>query len=115
MFSRLPAPCWSVRALSRVAGPLALLVLTVRGALPLSAAETPVFELDVRPILKTYCLDCHGGEEKLKGGLDLRLRRFALKGGDSGPSLVPGDVAGSLLIERMKSGDMPPSEKKVPP
>lgn len=72
------------------------------------------FETDIRPILKAYCLDCHGGSEKPKGGLDLRLKRFALSGGSSGPALVPGRPGESLLIERMKQGDMPPGEKKVP-
>jgi hypothetical protein len=80
----------------------------------LQAADAPTFERDVRPILKTYCLDCHGGGEKLAGNLDLRLKRFAVKGGDTGPAIVPGNATASLLIERMKSGEMPPSEKKVP-
>src|SRR6516225_1272295 len=83
-------------------------------AAPLRAAEPPTFERDVRPILKTYCLDCHGGGEKPEGNLDLRLRRSAVKGGDSGPAIVPGDAAASLLIERLKAGEMPPTEKKVP-
>lgn len=78
------------------------------------AADAPTFERDVRPILKTYCLDCHGGGEKLAGNLDLRLKRFAVKGGDSGPAIVPGNAGASLLIERTKAGEMPPSEKKVP-
>ncbi len=78
------------------------------------AADAPTFERDVRQIFKTYCLDCHGGGEKLAGNLDLRLKRFAAKGGDSGPAIVAGNAAGSLLIERMKAGEMPPSEKKVP-
>jgi hypothetical protein len=80
-----------------------------------SAAERTTFERDVRPILKTYCLDCHGGEEKVQARLDLRLKRFAEKGGDSGPAIVPGNPADSLLIERLKAGEMPPGEKKVPP
>jgi len=78
------------------------------------AADAPTFERDVRPILKTYCLDCHGGGEKLAGNLDLRLKRFAVKGGDSGPAIVPGNASVSLLIERLKAGEMPPLEKKVP-
>lgn len=73
------------------------------------------FESDIRPILKAYCLDCHGGTEKPKGGLDLRLKRFAVKGGGSGTALVEGDPAKSPLWERMSQGDMPPGEKKVPP
>lgn len=71
------------------------------------------FERQARPILKAFCLDCHGGEHT-NGGLDLRLRRFALTGGDSGPSLVPGDPEASLLIQKIRSGEMPPGEKKVP-
>ena len=73
------------------------------------------FEKDVRPIFKAYCLDCHGGGEALKGHLDLRLKRFAERGGDSGPAVVAGRPEESLLIERLKNGEMPPGEKKVPP
>src|SRR5688500_6980252 len=36
------------------------------------AAEPVTFERHVRPILKAYCLDCHGAGEKMPGGLDLR-------------------------------------------
>ncbi|MFO0883874.1 MAG: c-type cytochrome domain-containing protein, partial [Pirellulales bacterium] len=85
-------------------------------AAPLNAEEGRAlsFEADVRPILKAYCLDCHGGEEKLEGKLDLRLARFAIRGGESGTALVPGDVEKSSLVARMVAGEMPPSEKKVP-
>lgn len=79
-----------------------------------AADETVTFEQHVRPIFKVYCLDCHGGGEKLKGKLDLRLRRFALRGGKSGPALVSGDTAKSRLLLRLKAGEMPPGEKKVP-
>jgi hypothetical protein len=91
---------------------LAALVLLV--ASPVSAAEPLTFEQHVRPILKAYCLDCHGAGEKMPGGLDLRLKRFALAGGKTGPALDLKDAAKSLLIERMKSGEMPMGEKKVP-
>ncbi len=40
-------------------------------------AESTTFERHVRPILKAYCLDCHGGGAELKGKLDLRLARTA--------------------------------------
>lgn len=64
-------------------------------------------------MLKAYCIDCHGGE-KVEGKLDLRLRRFLAKGGNSGPAIVPGKPAHSLMLQRMKTGSMPPTEKKVP-
>jgi hypothetical protein len=92
--------------------PAAVLVtLLVR---PAGAADPVTFEQHVRPILKAYCLTCHGAGEKMPGGLDLRLKRFAVAGGDSGPAVVPKQPGKSLLLERMKAGEMPPGEKKVP-
>ena len=92
-----------------------LAILFLATAADRAAAADPVtFELHVRPILKAYCLDCHGAAEKMAGKLDLRLKRFAVAGGTSGPAVVPGDAAKSLLVERMKSGEMPPVGKKVP-
>ncbi|MFO0807694.1 MAG: PSD1 and planctomycete cytochrome C domain-containing protein [Gemmataceae bacterium] len=93
--------------------PLAIVLLawTVR---PVSAGEPITFEQHVRPILKAYCLDCHGAAEKMPGGLDLRLRRFAVAGGTGGPAVVPAEPGKSLLLDRMKSGEMPPTAKKVP-
>jgi hypothetical protein len=84
----------------------------------LAAQRRPVpvtFEADVRPILKAYCFDCHGGEEKLDGKLDLRLKRFIVQGGNSGPAIVPRRPAQSLLLRRVQAGHMPPVGKKVPP
>ncbi|MGL4555680.1 MAG: DUF1549 domain-containing protein, partial [Gemmataceae bacterium] len=88
-----------------------LLALAALAAPP----EQLTFEQHVRPVLKAYCLDCHGAEDKPKGKLDLRLRRFALGGGRAGPGFVPGKSAQSLIVERMLSGEMPPAGKKVPP
>ena len=55
------------------------------------------FEQDVRPILKAHCTNCHGEEEKPKGGVDLRLRRFMDKQTDSGLRVVarPGGMVGA--------------------
>src|SRR5436190_24157935 len=88
-------------------------LLATGPALAVDPAKAPAFNADVRPIFKAYCTECHGEAEKPKGGLDLRLRRFALKGGKSGPALVEGKAAESLLIERVKSGEMPPGKKKL--
>ena len=83
---------------------------------PRAADETvpPVtFEEHVRPLLKAHCLDCHGATETLEGSLDLRLVRLMRAGGDSGPAIVPGDAAASLILQRVRSGEMPPGEKKM--
>lgn len=74
-----------------------------------------MFEADIRPILRVYCLDCHGATEKLSGGLDLRLARFAMAGGKHGPAFKPGNPGESAILNRMRLGEMPPGEKKVPP
>jgi hypothetical protein len=90
----------------------ALCALAIVGSTALAAP--PTFEHDIRPILKAYCLDCHGGGDTVEANLDLRLARFAVRGGDSGPAVVSGKGGESLLVTRLKSGEMPPGEKKVP-
>ncbi|HWN97584.1 MAG TPA: PSD1 and planctomycete cytochrome C domain-containing protein [Methylomirabilota bacterium] len=84
-------------------------------AAPNVSAALPTFEKDIRPILKAHCFDCHGEGEKLKGGLDLRLRRLILQGGDEGPALVPGKPDKSLLFKLVHAGEMPKREKKLAP
>ncbi|QDV69806.1 Planctomycete cytochrome C [Rosistilla carotiformis] len=76
-------------------------------------AEPPHFETHVRAIFKKHCFHCHGEEEHPEGSLDLRLVRFMHDGGDSGPSIVPGAAAESVLYQRMRDGEMPPDESKL--
>ena len=78
---------------------------------PLTAANEIAFQRDVWPILKTHCASCHGESKDLAGGLDLRLRRMIISGGDSGEVIVPGNSNGSLLIDYVRSGEMPPQEE----
>ena len=51
----------------------------------------------------------------MKGGLDLRLRRLILKGGDDVPVIVPGKPEKSRLFKLVHSGEMPKREKKLTP
>lgn len=71
------------------------------------------FEKQVRPLLVEHCFECHAGREK-NGGLLLDSRETTLKGGDSGPALVPGQPDKSLLIEavRYKNHDLQMPPKK---
>ncbi|MBI1914750.1 MAG: DUF1549 domain-containing protein, partial [Planctomycetes bacterium] len=73
----------------------------------------PTFEAQVRPLFRIYCFDCHGEGEKLRGGLDLRLRRLVIKGGDSGPAVIAGKPGESLLWQRVRAGEMPPGKTKL--
>ncbi|MEX1041508.1 MAG: PSD1 and planctomycete cytochrome C domain-containing protein [Pirellulaceae bacterium] len=76
------------------------------------SAEEPKFETDVRGIFKQHCFHCHGEEEEVAGGLDLRLVRRMAQGGDSGGAIIPGDAEASLLYQRLASGEMPPEDGK---
>lgn len=73
-----------------------------------------VYERDIRPIFRAYCFDCHGATDVREGSLDLRLVRLLEKGGDSGPAIVKESPEASLLLERVRAGEMPPGEHRVP-
>lgn len=72
------------------------------------------YECDIRPIFRAHCFDCHGATEKLEGGLDLRLVRFLRRGGESGPAISTETPRESYLLERVRTGEMPPGETRVP-
>src|ERR1043165_5212468 len=87
------------------------------GAMLCAAENAPLtFEHDVRPILKTHCILCHGEEEKPKGGVDLRLRRFMDEPLDGGVLIVtPGKPEASEMVRLIREGEMPKKGKKVTP
>jgi hypothetical protein len=60
----------------------------------------PDFEKDIRPILESNCVLCHGSG-KQKGNLQLHTRAAMLKGGDSGTSVDLKNVDASLILERV--------------
>lgn len=67
---------------------------------------------DVYPLLHTRCVVCHGSREK-QAGLDLRTVKSMLRGGKSGPAIVAGDPAESLLLKKIHAGQMPPKKLLV--
>ncbi len=78
-----------------------------QGGAALAAKRTT--EADVLAIFQMRCQVCHG-KRRQEGGLDLRTMASRLKGGASGPALVPGDPGGSLLVQRIERGEMPPPD-----
>lgn len=73
------------------------------------------FNRDVRPILSNHCYACHGPDvENNKADLRLDLRESAIQSG----AIAPGDLAASLLFERIHATDpddiMPPPDTHKP-
>ena len=78
-----------------------------------SPEQFEFFESQVRPLLVEHCHKCHG-PDKEQAGLRLDSRDAALRGGENGPALVPGQPAASQMIEAVHyTGDnqMPPDGK----
>jgi WD40 repeat protein len=74
---------------------------------PLHAAGTPSYSKDVAPILAANCAGCHAGNIAM-GKLDLGGFDGIQKGGHSGPAIVPGKSAVSLLYLRITGAVAPP-------
>ncbi len=77
------------------------------------------FEKRIRPVLVEHCYECHSvGAKKAKGGLRLDSREGWVKGGDSGPAILPGKPDDSLFIKGIRHWDkdfkMPPEKPLVP-
>ena len=86
-------------------------VMLLPGPLVCAAGEpNDVFERKIRPVLVEQCSGCHGAE-KQNGGLRVDSLAALLKGGDTGPAIVPGRSAQSLLVQAVQRTEdlaMPP-------
>lgn len=83
------------------------------GATGLPRAEAPAkvdFATHVEPILKKNCFACHSGAQP-KSQLRLDAKAAALRGGLSGPVIIPGDAAKSRLIHRVEGAH---GEQRMP-
>jgi hypothetical protein len=82
----------------------AALAAPARAADP-SPEANEFFEKRIRPLLVENCFECHGAVKKPKAHLRLDSRAAMLKGGDSGPAMVPGKPDGSLIIKAVRFND----------
>jgi hypothetical protein len=103
----------STSQIRRPVWPPVLLLIHAAGGLfgTMAVARAAPVEDTIRPLLITRCGDCHGPDTQ-ESGLRLDVRHRALKGGDFGPVIVPGDAAASELVRRITTAD---AERRMPP
>ena len=91
----------------------AVLVSTSLASFGSDAATAEFFEMRIRPLLAENCYVCHTSARK--GGLQADSGEGLRRGGNSGPVLLPGNSAGSLLIQAVSQThgrlSMPPQGK----
>ncbi|MCG8601813.1 MAG: hypothetical protein MI807_16855 [Verrucomicrobiales bacterium] len=94
-----------------------LLTSPLRAELPVAELkrDEPVnFATEVYPFLKANCLACHNST-KAKADLILESPQDMIRGGDTGPSIVPGDADASFLFTtaaHIEEPTMPPANNK---
>ena len=88
--------------------------------LPPAASQKGVtFDKDIKPIFEKACFKCHGPEtEKPKGKFRADTLAAVLKGGESAPNVVPGDIKKSSLMHQVgmlvdEDDWMPPKNNKA--
>jgi len=89
-------------------------VLVAVSLRPVFADDALSFERDIQPILEAKCVGCHSADEAQQ---DFRLDSFVglMRGGNSGPAIVPGKSAESPLVDAvtaaLKATAMPPKDE----
>jgi len=68
----------------------------------MTTAQRTFVTSKVLPLLESRCFECHRGPKEPKGGLVLTGRNAILRGGESGPAIVPGKPEESLLVEAIR-------------
>ncbi|MFO1484196.1 MAG: c-type cytochrome domain-containing protein [Verrucomicrobiaceae bacterium] len=92
---------------------IAVVSLTSCVTLPWQKNEPVDFVSEVKPVLEARCLECHH-HRYVCAGLNLETKTLAMKGGRTGPVIVPGAPQQSLLYKVLLLGhdnpiSMPPS------
>lgn len=87
-----------------------VLLFTTTAAL---AADLDYYR-DVYPFLKANCISCHN-KTTTKADLNMETPELMIKGGESGPAIIPGKGAESLIVTaslHTKDMEMPPPNNK---
>ncbi|MEO8736384.1 MAG: c-type cytochrome domain-containing protein [Edaphobacter sp.] len=76
--------------------------------------RTDFYTTKVQPIFRANCYRCHGTWNR-RGGLNLSTRAGILKGGHTGPAVIPGDPAKSLLMILIRHEGHGKDQQPMPP
>lgn len=79
-----------------------------------SLSTSVSFAANIKPILDTRCIKCHGVEQ-IKKGLDLQTYENIFAGSNNGPVIEPGNADNSLLVQLIIEGEMPKRGEPVSP
>ena len=82
---------------------------------PRSNPDAVDFVRDIQPLFRKHCYKCHGRDVQ-EGGLRLDRRLDALRGGDKGQVILPGQAIDSPLMQLLNGNDsdgrvMPPADE----
>jgi mono/diheme cytochrome c family protein len=78
----------------------------------LRADDKVDFSKAIKPVFESRCIECHGAK-KVKGKLRLDSKEAAMKGGDSGKTIIPGKADESEMLRRLTLPD--DNDDKMPP
>lgn len=75
-----------------------------------------LYKEKIQPLFQRKCYDCHSAKaDDLKSGLKLDTLEDILKGGSTGPAVVPGEPENSFILKALRYEEqdyqMPPSGK----
>ena len=78
-----------------------------------SADDLEFFEKNVRPVLVQHCYECHSAKsDEVEADLRVDFREGLLKGGETGPAIVPGKPAQSRVVKAVSYEDV---DLQMPP
>ena len=84
--------------------------------LPPGSKKQVSYKMDIEPLFKKSCVNCHGPDKRPKGKFRIDTRALALKGGSEGVAIIPGKSDKSPLTYyityQVVDYEMPPADKQ---
>ena len=77
----------------------------------LNTVDKVDFVRDIRPIFERHCIECHGTKHQ-RSGFRLDFKKGAMRGGERGAAIIPGDIPKSPILEWVTAQD---DSERMPP